>query len=96
MLEKYDAKNGGTGIVMDVNSGAILGMAICYFFGTLWFITVFNRGSAEPVGVAAALMLCVVPYLLPDAVKLFFAAVLGVRLKPYLKLSPIRFKRKTD
>ncbi len=76
-----------------VYAGAILGMAICYFFGTLWFITVFNRGSAEPVGVAAALMLCVVPYLLPDAVKLFFAAVLGVRLKPYLKLNPIRFKR---
>ncbi len=27
MLSKYDAANGGTGIVMDVNSGAILGMA---------------------------------------------------------------------
>ena len=77
-----------------VYAGAILGTAVCYFFGTLWFITVFNRGGAEPVGVAAALMLCVVPYLLPDAVKLFFAAVLGVRLKPYLKLNPIRFKRR--
>ncbi len=27
MLDRYDAANGGTGIVMDVNSGAILGMA---------------------------------------------------------------------
>ena len=27
MLKKFDAKNGGTGIVMDVRSGAILGMA---------------------------------------------------------------------
>lgn len=27
MLDKYDAANGGTGIVMDVNSGAILAMA---------------------------------------------------------------------
>ena len=27
MVDKFDAKNGGTGIVMDVNSGAILGMA---------------------------------------------------------------------
>lgn len=27
MLSKFDAANGGTGIVMDVNSGAILGMA---------------------------------------------------------------------
>ena len=27
MLKKYGAKNGGTGIVMDVNSGAIVAMA---------------------------------------------------------------------
>lgn len=65
--------------------GMIAGLAVCYFFGTLWFVTVFNRGSADPVSVAAALMLCVVPYLLPDAVKLFFAAILGVKLKPYVK-----------
>lgn len=69
-----------------VYGGAILGIAVCYFFGTLWFITVYNRGSAETVGVAFALNLCVVPYLLPDAVKAFFASLLGVRLKPYVKL----------
>ena len=65
--------------------GMILAMAVCYFFGTLWFITVYSGGGA--IGVGAALMLCVVPYLLPDAIKLFIAAVLGVRLKPYLKLT---------
>ena len=27
MLEKFDAKNGGTGIVMEVNTGAIIAMA---------------------------------------------------------------------
>ena len=68
-----------------VYGGAILGMAICYFFGTLWFITVYNQ-SASGIGVAAALMLCVVPFLLPDAVKLFFGVLLGVRLKKYVKL----------
>lgn len=66
-----------------VYSGAVLGMAVCYFFGTLWFVTVY--GSAEAMTVSSALMLCVVPYLLPDAVKLFFAALLGVRLKKYVK-----------
>ncbi len=66
--------------------GAVLGMAICYFFGTLWFITVYNRGSAEAVSVAAALGFCVVPFLLPDAVKLFFGVLLGVRLKGAVKL----------
>lgn len=27
MVKKFDAKNGGTGIIMDVNSGAVIGMA---------------------------------------------------------------------
>lgn len=76
--------------------GTLIGMAVCYFFGTLWFITVYNRGSAETVGVAAALMICVVPYLLPDAVKLFFSALLGVRLKPYVKLKRSQGTREDD
>ncbi len=59
----------------------LIGMALCYFFGTAWFLLVYNNGSAEPVGVGAALMLCVVPYLLPDGVKLALAAVLTVRLE---------------
>ncbi len=66
--------------------GAVLGLAVCYFFGTLWYIEVYNSGSADPVGVASALMLCVVPFLLPDTVKLFFAALLGVKLKKHINL----------
>ena len=64
----------------------VLGLAFCYFFGTLWFITVFNRGSANPVGIASALSMCVVPYLLPDAAKLLLASVLGVRLRGFIKV----------
>ena len=63
--------------------GMLLGLALLYFFGTLWFITVYSGGGS--IGVGAALMLCVVPYVLPDGVKLFLAAALGVKLKPYLK-----------
>ena len=66
--------------------GMLLGLVALYFFGTLWYITVYNRGASEAVGVGAALMLCVVPYLLPDAVKTLIAALVGVRLKPFLKL----------
>lgn len=76
-----------------VYGGAISGMLICYFFGTLWFVTVYNRGSAETVGIAAALMLCVVPFLLPDAIKLFFGALLGVRLKEVVKIEKIHNKK---
>ncbi|MDE6411696.1 MAG: biotin transporter BioY [Clostridia bacterium] len=76
-----------------VYGGAVLGMMICYFFGTLWFVTVYNRGGAETVSIAAALMLCVVPYLLPDAVKLFFGALLGVRLKGVVKIEKTHNKK---
>ena len=65
--------------------GMLLGLAALYFFGTLWFIKVYSGGGA--VGIGAALMLCVVPYILPDAIKLFFAALIGVKLKPYLKFN---------
>lgn len=71
-----------TGIFYGAN---ILGLAICYFFGTLWFIAVFNGGSANPVGVGAALMMCVVPYIVPDLIKLFFAALLSVRLERFVR-----------
>lgn len=76
--------------------GALLGLVALYFFGTLWFITVYNRGASEAVGVGAALMLCVVPYLLPDAVKTLIAALLGVRLKPYLKLERQRKEKQKN
>ena len=62
----------------------ILGLTICYVFGTAWFITVYGKNVGS-IGVKSALMLCVVPYIVPDLVKLFIAAVLSVRLEIYMK-----------
>ena len=62
-------------------SANILGLAVCYFFGTVWFVLMYK------CTVAYALMLCVVPFLVPDFIKLFLAAVLAVRLERYL--SPV-------
>lgn len=62
----------------------ILGLTICYVFGTAWFITVYEKNVGS-IGVKSALMLCVVPYIVPDLVKLFIAAVLSVRLGIYMK-----------
>ena len=62
----------------------ILGLTICYVFGTAWFITVYGKNVGS-IGVKSALMLCVVPYIVPDLVKLFIAAVLSVRLGIYMK-----------
>ena len=52
------------------------GLILCYAFGTAWFVVAYSR-AAGPIGAGAALMKCVVPFLLPDAVKLTLAYVLS-------------------
>lgn len=56
----------------------ILGLAVCYAFGTVWFAVMYK------CTVAYALMMCVVPYLAADFVKLAAAALLAVRLQKHI------------
>lgn len=60
-----------------------LGILLCYTFGTLWFVAVYTRTSS-PIGIAAALAWCVVPYLIPDAVKIVLASLITRRLYPVI------------
>ena len=62
---------------------AILGMILCYTFGTIWFCVVY-AGGISSAGVAAALIKCIIPYLIPDVLKLFFAIWTVKRLAPLL------------
>ena len=61
----------------------VLGLAVCYAFGTAWFVLMY-AASTGPIGVASALWTCVIPFLLPDGVKLALALVLSRRLAPVL------------
>ncbi|MBR0208960.1 MAG: biotin transporter BioY [Oscillospiraceae bacterium] len=63
----------------------ILGLLLCYLFGTLWFVYVYSADGKE-LGFGAALGLCVVPYLIPDAIKLLLAFVLARRVKKAVTL----------
>lgn len=58
----------------------IIGNLVCYLFGTVWFVYVYSSGG-KAITFGAALMLCVVPYLLPDAIKMLLAFVLSRRVK---------------
>lgn len=60
-----------------------VGLALCYLFGTLWYVTVFAK--TKPIGFGSALMTCVVPFILPDLAKLAVAAIITKRLKPAIK-----------
>lgn len=58
----------------------ILGLLVCYLFGTIWFMVVYAR-SAGAIGVWTALTWCVIPYIIPDGIKIGLAFVLSMRLK---------------
>ena len=55
-----------------------LSMVACYSCGCLWFST-----YAGNTGLLAAVLTCVVPYLIPDAIKLWLAYTISKRLKKY-------------
>lgn len=64
----------------------VVGLLVCYLFGTIWFSILYTQQKA-PLGIGAAMMLCVVPYLLPDAVKLALAMGLSAAVKSRVKLA---------
>ena len=63
----------------------VLGLAVCYAFGTAWFMIAYAN-TTGPIGLGAALWMCVIPYLIPDGIKLLLAVLLSRRLSAVLKL----------
>ena len=65
---------------------AILGMAVCYFFGTAWFMILYTRNTGA-ISLGTALAWCVIPFIIPDLIKLVLAVALSGKLR---KLARIR------
>lgn len=63
----------------------VVGILLCYVFGTAWFMIVYAR-STGPVGLMSALSWCVIPYLLPDAAKIVVAILVVNRLEKVLHI----------
>ena len=62
----------------------VIGVAVCYFFGTLWFMFVY-KDSATTANLQIALAYCVYPYVVADLIKIVVATILTARLKKYVK-----------
>lgn len=62
----------------------VLGLLICYVFGTIWFMVLYARTSG-PIGLATALGWCVIPFVIPDLAKLALAALLARRVSRFLR-----------
>ncbi len=63
----------------------VIGILLCYVFGTAWFMVVYAQ-STGPVGLMSALSWCVFPYLLPDAAKIVAAILVVNRLEKVLHI----------
>ena len=62
----------------------VLGLLVCYAFGTGWFMYIYMRDTGA-VGLATVLSWCVIPFIIPDLVKMAVAFVIAHRVKPIIK-----------
>ncbi len=58
-----------------------IGQAAVYLCGVLWFVFVY--GNSASFGVV--LLTTVVPFILPDILKIFLAAIISIRVSKYVK-----------
>ena len=58
----------------------LLGLLVCYAFGTGWFIYIYMRDTGS-VGLMTVLSWCVFPFIVPDVVKMALAVIVARRLR---------------
>ena len=63
----------------------LLGLLLCYAFGTAWFMFVYARQTG-PIALGTALGWCVIPFIIPDLVKMALALLLSGKLRMILHL----------
>lgn len=62
----------------------IIGLIVCYIFGTAFFIMVYTKTSGD-VAISTVLGWCVIPFIVPDLIKIVISFILTERLKKALK-----------
>lgn len=61
----------------------VLGLIVCYALGTAWFMVVYARNTGA-VGLGTVLGWCVIPFIIPDLVKIALAFVLSRKIRKYV------------
>lgn len=62
----------------------LLGLLLCYAVGTAWFMFVYAKNTGA-IGIGTVLGWCVIPFIIPDLVKIFLSVLLTSRLKKVIK-----------
>lgn len=55
-------------------------LGVCYTAGVLWYAFVYGAGDLK-----GAFYTCVLPFIIPDAVKIFLAVIVSKRIKKIIK-----------
>ena len=63
----------------------VVGLFVCYAIGTVWFMIVYAQSSGA-VGLTTVLGWCVIPFIIPDLIKIALALVLSKRLSAILRM----------
>lgn len=63
----------------------LVGILFCYCFGTIWYAVVCGLGASTDI--FAILGICVLPFVVPDILKMGLALFVASRLSPYIKLN---------
>lgn len=63
--------------------GMVLGLLVCYAFGTAWFMVLYIRANGA-VSLWTVLGWCVIPFILPDLLKIAGALALTARLRRHI------------
>lgn len=57
----------------------VVGLAVCYAFGTAWFMAVYTHKTG-PIGLGAVLGWCVIPFIIPDIIKIALVFIITNRM----------------
>lgn len=57
----------------------IIGLLLCYAFGTVWFMVISNV-SYSIHGLLSVINICVIPFIIPDLAKIFLSLILSKRI----------------
>ena len=78
---------GGVGALLGNTGGDVLGfllgLLVCYAFGTAWFMALYIRANGA-VSLWTVLGWCVIPFILPDLLKIAGALALTARLRRHI------------
>ena len=64
--------------------GFIVFEIIMYIVGVIWFMTVY-AAQTDPVGLATVMTWCVIPFIIPDIVKMAAAVLIGERASKLIR-----------